>query len=124
MAEYAKPWLTLEDQVARLESYGVELGDRAGAVALLRRVRYYRLTGYLFPFRESEQYVDDDGRARTRVLSDYRPGTTLAHAEAIIGSGELHRHIHGGSHEPRHRGVVAQCAHAVVAARCRAAGQV
>lgn len=82
MVEYTKPWLSLEQQVERLASRRVEVSDRAAA--LLKAVGYYRLTGYLYPFRESQQYVDDEGRTRTRVLSGYRPGTTLHHAEAIL----------------------------------------
>ncbi len=84
MTEYLKPWLPLEQQVERLASRGVNVGDRDSAAALLKAVGYYRLTGYLYPFRESEQYVDDDGRSRTRVLSVYRRGTRLDHAESVI----------------------------------------
>lgn len=82
--EYTKPWLSLERQVTRLASHGAEVGDRDRAVAFLTVIGYYRLTGYLYPFREPEQYVDDEGRKRTRVLSGYRPGTTLEHVESII----------------------------------------
>lgn len=84
MVQYTKPWLSLDQQVEQLASRGVEVGARDYAVALLQSVGYYRLTGYLYPFRKSEQYVDDQGRTRTRVLSSYRPGTTLSHAEAVI----------------------------------------
>jgi abortive infection bacteriophage resistance protein len=84
MVEYTKPWLSLEQQVDRLAARGVDVGDRDHAAAVLKAVGYYRLTGYLYPFHESQQYVDDEGRARTRVLGGYRPGTRLDHAEAII----------------------------------------
>lgn len=84
MVEYTKPWLSLDQQVEQLASRGVDVGDRIRAVALLQSVGYYRLTGYLYPFRESEQYVDDEGRTRIRVLNSYRPGTSLDHAEAVI----------------------------------------
>lgn len=84
MVEYTKPWLSLEQQVERLASRGVDVGDRDRAAALLRAIGYYRLTGYLYPFRESEQYIDDEGLERTRVLDGYGSGTTLHHAEAII----------------------------------------
>lgn len=84
MTEYLKPWLPLEQQVEQLASRGVNVGDRDNAAALLKAVGYYRLTGYLYPFRESEQYVDDDGRSRTRVLSVYRKGARLDHAESVI----------------------------------------
>lgn len=84
MVEYTKSWLSLEQQVERLASYGVDVGGRNHAAALLKSTGYYRLTGYLYPFRESEQYMDDEGHTRTRVLSDYRAGTTLRHVESII----------------------------------------
>lgn len=84
MVEYTKPWLSLKQQVERLASRGVDVGDCDHAAAVLSAVGYYRLTGYLYPFRESEQYVDDEGRTRTRVLGGYRPGTTLGHAEDVI----------------------------------------
>lgn len=84
MVEYMKPWLSLEQQVERLASRGVDVGERDHAAAVLKAVGYYRLTGYLYPFRESEQYVDDENRTRTRVLGGYRAGTRLDHAEAII----------------------------------------
>lgn len=81
--EYSKPWLSLEQQIERLASRGIDVGDPDRAISLLKAVGYYRLTGYLYSFRESEHYFDD-GRTRTRVLSTYRPGTTLGHAESII----------------------------------------
>lgn len=84
MVEYQKPWLSLEQQVDRLESRGVHVGDRERAASVLKAVGYYRLTGYLYPFRQSEQHADAEGRTHTRVLSDYRPGTKLDHAESII----------------------------------------
>jgi abortive infection bacteriophage resistance protein len=84
MVEYTKPWLSLEQQVERLASRGVDVGDRDHAAAVLKAVGYYRLTGYLYPFRESETYVDDEDRERTRVLGGYRTGTTLRHAEEVI----------------------------------------
>ena len=84
MVEYTKPWLSLEQQVEQLKRRGVYVEDRDRAVALLTTVGYYRLTGYLYPFRRSERHDDGRGRPGTRVLSDYRPGTTLDHAAEII----------------------------------------
>ncbi|MDX2377694.1 Abi family protein [Microbacterium sp. LRZ72] len=75
--------MPIEAQIGKLASRGVEIGDATAAVNLLRAVGYYRLTGYLYPFRSSERY-DDEGRTRVRVLSGYRKGTTMAHAAKII----------------------------------------
>jgi abortive infection bacteriophage resistance protein len=82
--EYVKPWLSLEAQMGRLQDRGVDVGSRAGATAVLRRVGYYRLTGYLYPFRESERYRDDRGREHVRICSEYRPGTSIAYAAELI----------------------------------------
>ncbi|WP_125612647.1 Abi family protein [Specibacter cremeus] len=84
MIEYAKPWLSVDEQVAKLQSRGVEVGERAHAADLLRMVGYYRLTGYLYPFRNSESYEDDEGRSQIRILNEYRPGTSLGHAAEVI----------------------------------------
>lgn len=82
--EYTKRWLPLEAQVERLAQRGLEVDDPARAVGLLQSIGYYRVTGYLYPFLESDEYVDDEGHTKTRVLDKYRPGTELHHAESII----------------------------------------
>lgn len=82
--EYTKPWLPLEQQVDRLVERGLEVGERERAVAVLETIGYYRLTGYLYPFLASEEYGDDDGRVRTRVLGNYLPGTGLDDAVSVI----------------------------------------
>ncbi|MBT1664367.1 hypothetical protein [Curtobacterium flaccumfaciens] len=51
--EYVKPWLSIGEQIEKLASKGVRIGDRGVAGSVLREVGYYRLTGYLYPFRES-----------------------------------------------------------------------
>lgn len=84
MAGYEKPWLPIDGQIDRLVAHGIEVDDRVRAAEVLQAVGYYRLTGYLYPFRRSEPRTDDDGRTRVRVLSGYQPGTTLRHAEEII----------------------------------------
>ncbi|TAM68587.1 MAG: Abi family protein [Microbacteriaceae bacterium] len=84
MAEYTKPWLSLDEQLEKLQSRGVNIGDRNPCLALLQAVGYYRLTGYLYPFRESETYLDASDRQRVRVLNFYREGTSIAEAAALI----------------------------------------
>lgn len=82
--EYAKPWLSIDDQIDRLASRGLEIADRESARELLQLVGYYRLTGYLYPFRVSEEYLDHDHRPRLRVLSEYRCGTALKDVSRVI----------------------------------------
>ena len=84
MVEYSKPWLPIDAQIDKLASRGIDVGASNEAADLLRAVGYYRLTGYLYPFRRSERYEDDEGKTRVRVLSEYLPGTSLHHAAQII----------------------------------------
>ena len=51
--KYAKPPLTLEQQADQLLRRGM-VGDRDLMIARLRSVSYYRLSGYWFPFRNSD----------------------------------------------------------------------
>jgi abortive infection bacteriophage resistance protein len=48
--QYAKPFLPIEDQVARLRARGME-GDEDFIKLRLQSVSYYRLSGYWHPFR-------------------------------------------------------------------------
>ncbi|MDM8086226.1 Abi family protein [Cellulomonas cellasea] len=84
MGEYTKEWLSLDQQVARLEDRGVDVDPREHTKALLSAIGYYRLTGYLYPLRSSEQQVGEDGRLRTRVVSGYRPGASIDHIAQVI----------------------------------------
>lgn len=83
--EYTKPWLSIDEQIDSLTARGVTIADQGLAEELLRTVGYYRLTGYLYPFRQSEPVTDLAGRIRTEVLSAYRPGTSIEQAAALIG---------------------------------------
>ncbi|MBN9612438.1 MAG: Abi family protein, partial [Actinobacteria bacterium] len=82
--DYAKPWLPVDDQIDKLVARGVIVADRVGTAKLLRTVGYYRLTGYLYPFRASERYTDEDDRERTRVLNRYVEGTSVVDAARLL----------------------------------------
>jgi abortive infection bacteriophage resistance protein len=83
MVAYEKPWLSVEEQVAKLASRGVDVHPEEDTTRLLRSVGYYRLTGYLYPFRRSEPDNTPAGQ-RVRVLNDYRAGTRIDHAAQLI----------------------------------------
>ena len=51
--EYTKPSLTYEEQANVLISRGL-LADRDVLIATLQNVNYYRLSGYLYPFRSAD----------------------------------------------------------------------
>lgn len=84
VVEYTKPWMSIKQQIAQLQGRGLIVDDESAAEQLLEEVGYYRLTGYLYPSRESEKFIDDRGRQSTRILSSYRKDTRLEHAAALI----------------------------------------
>ena len=50
-----KPFLTIDDQVARLEEHGIQIKDRDFVIACLSEANYYRIRAYWMTFE------DDDG---------------------------------------------------------------
>lgn len=88
---YRKPWKSHEDQLALLVSRGLEVTDHTKAVECLRRIGYYRLSGYWYPFRERSGLLillDEHGRKpakkqlkETRIaLDDFRHGAAFENA--------------------------------------------
>ncbi|MED6045674.1 MULTISPECIES: Abi family protein [Rothia] len=51
MGENVKAYKTYAEQVEILAGRGMDMGDRDAAAETLRRVNYYRLSGYWYPFR-------------------------------------------------------------------------
>lgn len=52
MSRYRKPYLTFEQQLDLLKSRGLEVTNDNTALEYLRRLGYYRLTGYWYPCRK------------------------------------------------------------------------
>lgn len=48
---YAKPHLSYEQQLERLETRGLVVNDRQRAIQILQRVGYYRFSAYSYPMR-------------------------------------------------------------------------
>ena len=68
MTDEVKAYRTYDEQVDLLAQRGMDVGDRNRAAGVLRRVNYYRLSGYWYPFRQQV--------GGTRV-DDFYPGTRL-----------------------------------------------
>ena len=49
---YAKPWLSVADQVTKLEARGLQVNNRPDAESFLRHVNYYRFAGYCLAFEQ------------------------------------------------------------------------
>ncbi|WP_300678296.1 Abi family protein [Nocardioides sp.] len=52
MSDDVKAYRTYSEQVALLTERGMNVGDRDQAISVLRRINYYRLSGYWYPFRQ------------------------------------------------------------------------
>ena len=69
-----KEYRSYDHQVELLAGRGMDVGDRDAAVAMLRRINYYRLSGYWYPFRK----LTAEGRQ-----DDFFPGTRLSDVVAL-----------------------------------------
>jgi len=56
MGKNIKKPTTFKEQCELLKSRGVIIEDDAACVELLSRINYYRLSGYLLPFKENDKY--------------------------------------------------------------------
>ena len=74
MGEDVKAYRTYAEQVEILARRGMDMGDRDAAVETLRRVNYYRLSGYWYPFRK----LTPSGRE-----DDFYVGTRFSHVVAL-----------------------------------------
>ena len=67
---YAKPWKSYADQLNQLIDRGMVVTDRDRALDYLKRIGYYRLSGYWFAFRERSAplcRLDGQGRKPKKV---------------------------------------------------------
>lgn len=74
MTDEVKAYRTYDQQVDLLASRGMDVGDRDRAVSVLRRVNYYRLSGYWYPFRR---------QVGGKRVDDFYPGTRLDDVVAL-----------------------------------------
>lgn len=58
-----KPWVSMEDQLARLKQRGLAVSNDGAALSYLQRIGYYRLSGYWYPLRELDRVTSErEGR--------------------------------------------------------------
>lgn len=75
-----KPWISYAQQVDLLRSRGMEIDDVGGAHEELRRVGYYRLSGYWRFFQHDPAFGDNrfrDGTRFSEIASLYRSDEQL-----------------------------------------------
>ena len=54
MPKTLKEWKNFDEQLFRLKERGLIIDDEAKALGYLKTIGYYRLSGYLYPFRQSD----------------------------------------------------------------------
>jgi len=72
---FTKPAINTQAQLNQLLARGLVIADQQAALQILNSIGYYRLSGYLYPFRTRAK----DGT----VLDDYYPGSTLDETLAL-----------------------------------------
>lgn len=82
---YAKPFLTVPEQILRLRERGMDCGTDAYATAELERYGYYRLSGYwhLYRMRPEDPAAQFDDEGREIRLDTFVEGTSLSHVVAL-----------------------------------------
>lgn len=69
-----KTWMSMEDQLARLKQRGLAVSDDAAALSYLRRIGYYRLSGYWYPLRVIDP-VASEREGKPVRLDAFVPGS-------------------------------------------------
>jgi abortive infection bacteriophage resistance protein len=75
--DYLKPHLNVKEQVALLQSRGLEVSDCAKAEEVLLRIGYYRLAGYAFSMRSYKNITLPNGKASRETFENFRNGSRL-----------------------------------------------
>ncbi len=69
--KYAKPPLTISDQIKLLEGRGLIISDKIKAEKYLANISYYRLSAYLYPFKNLANDEYAKGTTFENVLDSY-----------------------------------------------------
>jgi len=67
---FDKPWLSISDQIQKLQGYGLTISDVPAASAFLEHINYYRFCGYGLAFEKS-RHVFLPGTTFEQVRSAY-----------------------------------------------------
>jgi abortive infection bacteriophage resistance protein len=78
MPPYEKPYLTPAEQLALLESRGMQVSDRPKAITYLERIGYYRLSAYWYPCRASKTISLRDDSCKEVKDDLFKPGTEFS----------------------------------------------
>lgn len=80
--KYQKPHLTYEQQLKRLRQRGLTISDPAQAIRHLKRIGYYRLSGYLYSLRQMDPTARHQKKTPKR-LDSFIEGARIEDAIAL-----------------------------------------
>lgn len=84
MSYYKKPYLTFEQQLELLKSRGLEVTDDSAALEYLRRLGYYRLSGYWYPLRQLLPLAGQQTKSiRPRRTDEFMPSSRFQDVVAL-----------------------------------------
>ncbi|WP_044409265.1 hypothetical protein [Thiomicrospira microaerophila] len=69
LIEYKKDWLSFEDQLTKLTSRGLIATEPNKAIETLKRIGYYRLSGYFYSLKQrcgACCFIDDPDNIKVR----------------------------------------------------------
>lgn len=84
MSRYNKPHLSFEHQLELLKSRGLEITNDTTALEYLRRLGYYRLSGYWYPCRKLLLSTERQSKlARPQRSDEFMPGAKFQDTVAL-----------------------------------------
>ena len=96
MSIYKKPYLTFEHQLELLKSRGLAVTDDKIALEYLRRLGYYRLSGYWYPYRKSVCDVMYFGALYEYYLSAIHLANAPSQVDTFFAKIRLYEHSRHG----------------------------
>lgn len=82
MGQYSKPHLPYDQQLNLLVERGMTYSDKGLVLRMLKRVGYYRLSAYSYPFRQPVNKLNPDGAHDGRA-NRFLNGTTFEQVAAL-----------------------------------------
>lgn len=78
MERFTKPYLTVEQQLEKVQGRGLVVNDRDYAIHSLKNIGYYRLSGYWYPARKNQIIANPNGKDIVIKLDEFNNGTTFS----------------------------------------------
>ncbi len=72
---YSRPWLSFDEQLQQLKDRGMLVTDDEAALSYLKRIGYYRLSAYWYPFRHFDVLIKENGSLGTTASNNFVANT-------------------------------------------------